>query len=194
MENTVVIYQGKYGATRQYAEWIAEELDCEIYPLDKFRRSTLPDYDNIIFGGALQAGAIKGFDLIQKNHMDFLIRRQKVVAFAVGISVDDPENRRQIRETNLTRKGLEGMNLYYCKGAFDPSSVKGAEKFIVNLSMKTLYKEKERWTEYQEQLYHDMSEGANYVDRKYIEPIVAEFKMQQIQLPEETDAQLSEAE
>jgi len=27
--NTIVIYRSKYGSTKQYAEWIAEELGCE---------------------------------------------------------------------------------------------------------------------------------------------------------------------
>ena len=31
-------------------------------------------------------------------------------------------------------------------------------------------------TDAQKQLYKDMTEGADYIDRKYIEPIVAEFK------------------
>ena len=28
--STIVIYKTKYGATKKYAEWIAEELNCEV--------------------------------------------------------------------------------------------------------------------------------------------------------------------
>lgn len=29
--NCIVLYKSKYGATKKYAEWIAEELNCEAY-------------------------------------------------------------------------------------------------------------------------------------------------------------------
>ena len=30
MENIVVIYESKYGATKQYAQWIADDLECDL--------------------------------------------------------------------------------------------------------------------------------------------------------------------
>ena len=45
MEKTVVIYKGKYGATKQYAEWIAEELECEAIDADHFMRRDFDKYD-----------------------------------------------------------------------------------------------------------------------------------------------------
>ena len=69
------------------------------------------------------------------------------------------------------------MTLYYCKGAFDPAQVKGMDRAIINLTLNMLKKKPEsQWTEDESRLYHDMTEGANYIDKKYIEPIVAEFR------------------
>ena len=130
MDRTVVIYKGKYGATEQYARWISEALSCDMVDADHFLGRDFEKYDNIIYGGALQAGGIKGFELIKKNSM----------------------------------------------GAFDPSKIKGMDKSIINLTLKMLKKKKEeQWTEDERRLYHDMTEGADYMDRKYIEPIVKEF-------------------
>ena len=28
--NAIVLYKSKYGSTKAYAEWIAEELSCEV--------------------------------------------------------------------------------------------------------------------------------------------------------------------
>ena len=172
---TVVIYKGKYGATEQYAKWIAEELQCDMVDADQFLRRDFEKYDNIIYGGALQAGGIKGFDLIKKNRMKLLTK--KVVIFAVGLNTDNKDNRIQVREINFDKMELAGMTLYYCKGAFDPARVKGMDKAIIGLTLKMLKnKPEEVWTADERQIYQDMTEGANYVDRKYIEPIVAEFK------------------
>ena len=180
MERTVVIYKGRYGTTKQYAEWIAEELDCDILEADKVLSRDFDNYDNIIFGGAVQAGGIKGFDLIKRNRMKLL--GKKVVIFAVGINVNSQANRIQIREINFDRIELAGMTVYYCMGAFDPKKIKGMDRTIINLTLKMLKKKKEEdWTEDEKRLYHDMTEGGNYVDRKYIEPIIAEFKPAKIE-------------
>ena len=178
MERTVVIYKGRYGSTKQYAEWIAEELNCDIFDADKFLSRDFDRYDNVIFGGAVQAGGIKGFDLIKRNRMKLL--EKKIVIFAVGINVDNKANRIQIREINFDKMELAGMTVYYCMGAFDPKRIKGMDKTIINLTLKMLKKKKESdWTDDEKRLYHDMTEGANYVDRKYIAPIVAEFKQEE---------------
>jgi len=51
------------------------------------------------------------------------------------------------------------------------------DRTIINLTLKMLEKKpRDQWTEDETQLHRDMTEGADYVDRKYIEPIVAEFK------------------
>ena len=174
-KKTVVIYKGKYGSTKQYAEWIAEELHADLFEADKFLAKDFAKYDNIIYGGALQAGGIKGFELIKKNRMK--IMDKKTVIFAVGLNTDSKENRIQVREINFDKYVLAGMTLYYCKGAFDPARVKGMDRTIINLTLKMLKKKPEKeWTQEERQLYHDMTEGADYVDRKYIEPIVAEFR------------------
>lgn len=102
---------------------------------------------------------------------------KKVVIFAVGINVDSKANRIQIREINFDKMELAGMTVYYCMGAYDPKKIKGMDKTIINLTLKMLKKKKESdWTADEKRLYHDMTEGADYVDRKYIEPIIAEFK------------------
>lgn len=174
-KKTVVIYKGKYGTTEQYARWIAEELQCDLFEADRFLARDFKKYDNIIYGGALQAGGIKGFELIRKNRMK--IMDKKIVIFAVGLNTDSKENRIQVRDINFNKYVLSGMTLYYCKGAFDPSRIKGMDRGIINLTLKMLKKKPEsEWTEDERRLYHDMTEGANYVDRKYIEPIVAEFR------------------
>ncbi|MBQ8562527.1 MAG: flavodoxin [Firmicutes bacterium] len=174
MERTIVIYKSKYGATEQYARWIAEELDCDLVRAEDFKARNLDNYDNIIYGGGLQAGGIKGFDLIRKNRRR--LEGKKVVIFVVGLSVDDKENRMEVRDINLDKKELKGLTLYYCKGAFKPEAVSGIDKGIIKVCLNMLEPHRFVGTDAQKQLYKDMTEGANYVDKKYIEPIVAEFR------------------
>jgi len=66
MERTIVIYKSKYGATDRYAKWISEELDCPMVELSDFKKKEIENYDNIIYGGGVHAGGIRGFDDFQK--------------------------------------------------------------------------------------------------------------------------------
>ena len=66
MERTIVIYKSKYGATDKYAAWIGEELNCPVVELGDFDKKTIDNYDNIIYGGGVHAGGIRGWDDFKK--------------------------------------------------------------------------------------------------------------------------------
>lgn len=57
----IVVYESKYGSTEKYAKWIGEELNCKVSKISDVTTEELLNYDNIVFGGWLQAGKIKGF-------------------------------------------------------------------------------------------------------------------------------------
>lgn len=82
--STIVVYKSKYGATKAYAEWIAEELGCETVEMKKVKIGDLLEYDNIVYGGGLYAEMIAGIALITKN-FDKLTDK-KVAIFSTGIT------------------------------------------------------------------------------------------------------------
>ena len=65
--STIVIYRSKYGSTKKYAEWIAEELGCNILEFKEAKIENLMKYDTIIYGGGLYAEVINGVYLLTKN-------------------------------------------------------------------------------------------------------------------------------
>lgn len=175
MDRTIVIYKSKYGATEKYAQWIGQELDCPVVSADDFNKKDFEKYDNIIFGGGVHAGGVTGFDLIRKSMRK--LAGKKVVVFAVGLNVMQPETRQQLRDINFSKKKVRGITCYYCPGAYDPSKVKGMDAMIMNMMKKMLEDKKEsEGTEDDRLLLARVTEGADLIDRKYIEPIVREFK------------------
>ena len=175
MDRTVVIYKSKHGSTKQYAEWIGEELDCPVIAEKDFSKKDFDKYDNIIFGGCVQAGGIMGFDLIKKNMRR--LENKKIVTFAVGLNVMQKETRMQLREINFDKKRVERMTCFYCPGAYKPEEIKGIDAGIMKLMISMLEsKGALEMTEDDKKLLDAVKNGANYVDRKYIEPIVNEFK------------------
>ena len=175
MDKTIVVYKSKHGSTEKYARWIGEELDCPVVSEKDFQRKNFSLYDNIIFGGCVHAGGILGFDLIKKNirHLE----GKKIVIFVVGLNVMHQDTRMQLREINFNKNGLNKLTCYYCPGSYDPSSVKGIDAAIMKMMINMLEKKKpEEVTEDDRRLLAGVTEGIDLTDRKYIEPIVAEFR------------------
>ncbi len=85
--NTIVIYKSKYGSTRQYAKWIAEELGCSAVEAKNIKPDTLMQYDTIVYGGGLYAEIINGVSLITKNIHK--LADKKIVVFTTGITPID---------------------------------------------------------------------------------------------------------
>lgn len=82
--STIVIYKTKYGSTKTYADWIAEELGCESVDAKSVKIEDLEKYDTIVYGGGLYAEIINGVILLTKN-MDKL-EGKKLVVFSTGIT------------------------------------------------------------------------------------------------------------
>lgn len=81
---TIVLYKTKYGSAKTYAQWIGQELNCDIEEAGKITIDELKEYDNIIYGGGLYAEVINGVTLITKN-MDKL-KNKKIAIYTTGIT------------------------------------------------------------------------------------------------------------
>ena len=89
----IVLYKSEYGFSKQYAEWIAEELKCNCLEISAFDFNK--DYKTIIFGGGLYAGKINGIKTLIKNYNK--IKDKKLIVFTVGVAdVNDAENVKNI--------------------------------------------------------------------------------------------------
>ena len=82
--STIVVYKTKYGSTKTYAEWIKEELNCDICDFKSVKIDDLLKYDTIILGGGLYAEMIQGASLITKN-IDKLAGK-KLIIYTTGIT------------------------------------------------------------------------------------------------------------
>ena len=85
--NTIVIHKTKYGATKKYAEWIAEALNCEAVDAKKIKIEDVLKYDTIVYGGGLYAEIINGVHMLTKN-MDKL-KDKKIAVFTTGLTPTD---------------------------------------------------------------------------------------------------------
>ena len=98
----IVIYRTKYGSTKTYAEWIAEELGCETVEAKGIKPADLVQYDTIVYGGGLYAEIINGVHLLTKN-IDML-RDKKLIVYSTGIT---PLNYREYYDKMVIEKNFK---------------------------------------------------------------------------------------
>ncbi|MPM24588.1 hypothetical protein SDC9_71071 [bioreactor metagenome] len=115
MGNVAVIFKTKYGHTKQYAEWISEELKCDLFEQSEISGEKMLEYDTIVYGGGLYASGILGVDLITKNFSR--INNKNIVVFTVGLA--DPDIKSQfepIIKKNFTDEMQKRINIFHLRG------------------------------------------------------------------------------
>ena len=110
--NAVVIYKTKYGSTKVYADWIANELGCNALDAKDVKIQDLSDYDTIIYGGGLYAEVINGVSFITKNLDELSDKR--IVVYSTGITPLDCRDYydKMVIEKNFKPHMLERIKVY----------------------------------------------------------------------------------
>ncbi len=121
MKKTIIIYRSRYGYTKRYAQWIAEELHCPVKNVKQIKPAILADFDTIIFGGGLYAGGVGGISLLTKNAR--LLQSKNIILFTCGLAdPTDPTNVSSIR-TSLSRvlppEMQKNMTIFHLRGGID---------------------------------------------------------------------------
>lgn len=118
MNNTVVIYKSRYGSTKKYARWIAEEIKADLFERPEIEAKKLAEYDIVIYGGGLYAGGIAGVSIITKNYN--ILKDKKIIVFTVGLaSTDKEEVFHPIIEKNFPEEMRRNIKFFHLRGGID---------------------------------------------------------------------------
>jgi len=172
-KKTVVVYQSKSGYTKNYAEWIAEELKCDLLEGNKIKVSDLLSYDTIIYGAGMYAVGINGIKRITKNFDK--LQAKKLIVFSVGASPVRKETTEEVRKKNIPTEQLEKIQFFYLRGGFDYSRLTRFNKFLMTL-MKINLKQVKNPDADQIGMLASYTHPLDFTNRKYIEPIIKSAK------------------
>lgn len=110
---TLVTYQSKTGFTQRYAEWISQELSCELKEASKVTAEEIADCDLVIHGGWVMGGMINGLDKIRS------LKPRKLIVFAVGFTEKKDMDIAKCIEANK----LGDTPFYYYEGGMNPKKM-----------------------------------------------------------------------
>ncbi|MBS1527326.1 MAG: flavodoxin domain-containing protein [Bacteroidetes bacterium] len=128
----IVIYKGKYGATAQYAEWIAEALYLPLYDLDKQFIDQLETRDTIIIGSPVYVGKLLVKNWLFKNAR--LLKNKKILLFIVCGAAGDKIKQEQVIKQNLPGWLAKSGEIYFLPGKVDMKKLSWWDRFLIRMA------------------------------------------------------------
>lgn len=178
----ILIYTSKRGSTKQYAEWIAEDIrtfaDCDLVEFSDSKNFDLYEYDLIIYGGWIRGSGIVNFDVFRKRIAAELL--EKMIVFGVGVANPTPENYMQVWSLNIGKKDPKNIHkaiLYILDGRYDPEQVTGFDGFLMKICKKVLSSGSIKDAEDDAAMMKDRLEnGCDLVKRENINSLIKDCK------------------
>ena len=173
--NILVSYGSKYGTTKRYAQWIAEELACDLADSREVTPEMLKSYDVIIHGGVLYAGGLCGINTIVK-HFDVISDKQ-IILFSCGLAdPEDPENVAHIEsglEKVLTPEMREKIRQFHLRGGIDYSRLGLTHKAMMAMLRRVMLKKGYDNLRSEDQMMLDTYGGTvDFTNRESLAPLL----------------------
>ena len=173
--NILVSYGSKYGTTKRYAQWIAEELACDLADSREVSVEKLKSYDVIIHGGGLYAGGLCGINTIVK-HFDVISDKQ-IILFSCGLAdPEDPENVAHIEsglEKVLTPEMREKIRQFHLRGGIDYSRLGLTHKAMMAMLRRVMLKKGYDNLRSEDQMMLDTYGGTvDFTNRESLAPLL----------------------
>lgn len=168
-----IIYVSQTGFTKQYAEWLAEEVNGECMPFAEAEKMDFSEYDAIVFGSWCFAGTIKKLDWFKGNLTQW--SDKKKIVYAVGASPAENPELQGALEKIFTGEEWNQVSVCYCPGGLRYENMKMGSKVMMKMFTKMMASKKDK-TEEEKVMAEMIGKSYDISDRKYILPMVEFLK------------------
>ncbi len=164
----IVVYKSKTGFTKRYAEWIADELKCDILDYENVSDTTFVEYDIVIYGSRVHAGKVAGL----KKVKTLLVNNADLVVFATGgtpLAAEDVVN--TIWKASFSEEELLKTPHFYMQSGLNYEKMGAVDRLIMKTLDKMLNGKKNKNSD---EIGCEQAIGSSYdiSSREYILPLV----------------------
>jgi len=163
----LILYQSKYGSTKQYADWIHKEIPSRMADVDKCNTPEFGNYDVIIFGGYVRAGRVVIAPMIVENWN--AVKGKKVVLFTTSGTPPEHPNISKIYNASLPQEVRQEIKYFPLRGRMLHKDLSSYDESLVAVG---------RMMEKDETLRRFMTEDFDEVKQENIYPILEYIKAQ----------------
>lgn len=149
MANKVLIlYNSKTGFTKRYAEWLAEEIPCDLLSYDERDTAKFDDYDAVVYGGWAHAGTVAGFKWFKEQLPK--LSGKIVAVFATGATPAGTPEQMEM----LAQKPAGNLPFFYCQSGLCYEKMGTGNKLLMSMFRKMMKKMKGEDSEMYQMLCH----------------------------------------
>ncbi|MCL2846800.1 MAG: flavodoxin domain-containing protein [Firmicutes bacterium] len=162
-----VIFGTKHGKTKQYAEWIAQELGADLHNVKDIKPKDITPYDFVVYGGGLYAGGILGVKMVSKN------MPKNLVVFTVGLADPSITDYSEILNKNFNKEQLGQIKFFHFRGGVDYKELSMLHKMMMSMVKKSAEKKPiEERTSDDIALLETYGQKVDFLDKEVISPLV----------------------
>jgi len=156
-----IICKSRYGATRQYAEWLGDRLDLPIFDPDT-DRPQLKSFDYLLIGSSVYMGKmlIRNWLVKHKDELD----TKKIFFFVVcATPASEKEKQEKIATDNIPAELMDEQSVLFLPGRLIIDKLSWMDRWILRLGARLEKDPQKKAT-----MHHDM----DGMDRRYLEPLI----------------------
>lgn len=170
----IIVYKSKYGATKKYAEWLADATGFDIIEVSDAKVSFLRDYDVLVFGGGVYATGVPMVRFLKKNIK--ALSDKKIIVFCDGASPYEENAFKEVKEHVMTGE-LQKIPFFYCRGAWNMEAMNIADRNLCKLLQKAVAKKDPKDYEIWEAALVEAGRNTkDWTDKAYLKPIIDEIE------------------
>ena len=157
----LIVYQSKYGSTKQYAEWIHQRTEGDLVNIENENKPDLARYDIMIIGGYVRAGNIVIAPFI-KDHWS-VMKGKKVILFTTSGTPPQHPKIQSIYEKSLPEEIRKEIKYFPLPGRISGKDLTFLDKFLITIG---------KIMEQDETLKKDMGKDFNGVQQENLLPLL----------------------
>ncbi len=161
----LIVYQSKYGSTKQYAEWIRKESNGDLVNIENGDKPDPAGYDIIIIGGSVRIGKIVIAPFIE-DHWSVL-KGKSVILFTTSGTPPRHPRIQSIYEKSLPEEIRKEIKYFPLHGRISGENLTLWDKFLMAIG---------KLMEQDETLKKDMGKDFDGVQRENLLPLFEYLK------------------
>lgn len=128
----IVIYESKYGATEQYAQWLGEELKLPVITTTDLKTNQLKDFDFLLLGTPVYIGRFRIKRWLKKN-IKSIIGRKLFLFIVNATSPREEVKRERFVLDNIPAEVRHLFDRYFLPGRLIHRKLSLTDRFLVKM-------------------------------------------------------------
>ena len=128
----LIVYKGKYGATRQYAQWVSEEFKLREFTPDNLDMEQLFKCDFVVIGSSVYMGKMLVNTWLTKNVKT--LQNKIIFLFVVcGTPPSEKEKQQHIVAENVPPLLLNASHTFFLPGRLIKKELSWSDRLLVKI-------------------------------------------------------------